>query len=314
MKRGFECIAIACRFYFMREHWKQCWSRFLLKAIWILGVIWLLIEFTHFFFGESSLFPRQPIVFWLSLCVSLVASLLFTVPLLSTEKRIQNRDVVIKLVLGSVFNQDGDIIVATNTTFDTTEEGDFISPKSIQGHLGHREYDDLSHLNHEIDEQLANQTPRETLDRTRSKAKRYDIGSVIKLTHRSGFKSYWVALADVNENGKPQGTFANLQLSLESLWRYVSEKGHMTRLIMPIIGSGNTGINESRLAILKEIIFSFVAFAAERKITEELVICIHPSDVSHDKLSMHELAKYLEYQCVYRYETRRAAGTSSEIG
>lgn len=314
MKRFLECLQIVVKFYFMRMHWKECWSRFLFKFFWLIGLFWLVIEFTHFFLGDSSPFPREPIVFWCSLGGALLASLISTVPALSAESRIANRDIVIKLVLGSVFNQDGDVVLATNTTFDTTLEKEFISPNSIQGQIAESEYDEVSHLDHEIEKELEQYTTKETLKRTMSKCDRYDVGTVIKLTHRAGFKSYWVALADVNESGKPHGTFTDLQLSLENVWQYIGEKGHMTRLVMPILGSGKTGIKEPRLTILKEILFSFVAYAAERKITEELVLCIHPKDVSHDKLSMKELTKYLDYQCRYRYETRQASSGSMETG
>ncbi|CAB5498247.1 hypothetical protein THERMOT_839, partial [Bathymodiolus thermophilus thioautotrophic gill symbiont] len=116
----------------------------------------------------------------------------------------------------------------------------------------------------------------------------------------------------VNEYGKPNGKFENLQVCLESLWCYIGEKGHMNRLIMPVLGSGKTGINTSRIKILKEIIFSFVAMTREQKITEELVICIHPSDISNNNLDIYELIDYLRCQCKYEYKFINST-TSKEI-
>ncbi len=233
MRRFLECVLIVGKFYFSRSHWKASWSKFLLKFVWLVGLFWLGVELTHFFFGASSPFSREPVVFWSALGVSLIASFFSTIPLLTVKSQIDNRDIAIKLVLGSVFNQSGDIALATNTTFDTTLQGDFISKNSIQGQLAKREYKELVHLDHEIEQQLAQYTPKETLSRTKSKNNRYDVGTVIKLTHGPRFKSYWVALADVNESGKPHGTFEDLQHSLETLWEYVAEKGHMTRLVIP---------------------------------------------------------------------------------
>lgn len=314
MRRVLECIRIVGRFYFSRAHWKANWVRFLLRFVWLIGLFWLAIEFTHFFFGDDSPIPRSTAMFWICVIASLATSFLSTLPLLSAESRIDNRDIAIRLVLGSVFNQDGDIALATNTTFDTTMEGDFISPGSIQGQLAKKEYDDVSHLDADLAAQLSRETPITTLKRDKSKQERYSIGTVIKLSHRSGFKSYWVALADVNESGKPHGTFPDLQMCLENLWQFVADKGHMTRLVIPLLGSGKTGIKEPRLTILKEILFSFVAYAKERKITEELVICIHPKDVSRGKLEMTELTKYLDYLCHYRYEAGNVNSTSEGTG
>lgn len=162
-------------------------------------------------------------------------------------------------------------------------------------------------------EKVQGVTPIQKHNRQCSKNNQYEIGTIIKLTHRSGFKTYWMAMADVNEHGKPDGKIENLQICLESLWRYIGEKGHMSRLIMPVSGSGRTGINENRITILKEIIFSFVAMTKERKITEELVICIHPSDIRNDKLNIYELMDYLKCQCKYRYEFSNSTTTSKEI-
>ena len=79
------------------------------------------------------------------------------------------------------------------------------------------------------------------------------------------------------------------------------------------LGSGRTGINESRSVIIKEIIFSFVAFANEQKITEELIICIHYSDITKSELDIYELETYLEYQCRYRYQELSNKSSSKAI-
>ena len=73
------------------------------------------------------------------------------------------------------------------------------------------------------------------------------------------------------------------------------------------------GINESKSVIIKEIIFSFVAFANEQKITEELIICIYHSDITKSELDIYELETYLEYQCRYRYQELSNKSSSKAI-
>lgn len=240
-------------------------------------------------------------------------SIVTTTPILSFSEHIKNKNILITVVIGNLFNQKGDFVIPTNTTFDTTHENDFISHTSIQGQLYKIEYDKISHLDQEIDNQLQNNTVFKTHNRLSSKNNQYKIGTVIKLNHRSDHKSYWVGIADVNEHGKPDGKFENLQIALESLWHFISEKGHMTRLVMPVIGSGKTGINETHFKLLQEIIFSFVAFSKEKKITEELVICINPQDVFKNKIDMLDLKKYLNFQCRFRYDTDSRLSTSKEL-
>ena len=260
-----------------------------------------------------GLIHQLPGAFWFVFAVSLVVAIFSTIPPINFLETIQGKDISIRIVVGNIFNQRGDVVVPSNSTFDTIRKDEFISPNSIQGQLAEREYDKVEYLDQEIEKQLQNITPTKTLNRSDSKNKQYEIGTIIKLSHRSEFKSYWMALANVNEHGKPDGKFENLQICLESLWRYIVEKGHMTRLIMPVLGSGKTGINENRFTILKEIIFSFVALSKELKITEELMICIHPSDITNERINMYELRKYLNFQCQYRYESTNNRTTSREL-
>ncbi len=312
MRRFFELIVIILRFYLLPRHWKESWIKIINKALWILGAIWLLISLVEFFYGQASPIPHTSSFFWFVFLATTVVSIISTLPPLSVVERVQGKDISIRLIIGNIFNQGGDVVISSNSTFDTTFENDFISPNSIQGQLYKREYDKFEHIDREIEEKLEAVTPVQKHNRKSSKNEQYEIGTIIKLTHRSGFKTYWMALADVNEHGKPDGKFENLQICLESLWRYIGEKGHMDRLIMPVLGSGRTGINVNRITILKEIIFSFVAMTKERKITEELVICIHPSDISNDNLDIYELIDYLKCQCKYRYEFINGT-TSKEI-
>lgn len=313
MKRILECIPIIIKFYFNPRHWQESWSKVINKNLWLLGVIWLLISLVHFFFKQSSPISQTPNVFWIVFIFSFIVAVLSTIPPLNLVDHVKGKDITIRIIVGDIFNQNGDKIINTNSTFDTTLKNDFISTKSIQGQLAKREYDQIEHLDQEIDKQLSEIVPIREHSRSASKNNQYEIGTIIKLKHRSKFKSYWIAMADVNEYGKPNGEFENLQICLESLWRFIGEKGHMNRLVVPILGSGRTGINESRFTILKEMIFSFVAYSKEQKITEELVICIFPSDLKDGKLDIYEIKKYLNYQCQYRYEQHNGIITSKEI-
>lgn len=313
MTRALEVICIIFRFYFMPRYWKESWLIITNKTLTILGAFWLIISLVEFFYTQNSPIPKEPSLFWFLFVLSVIAAIATTLPPLSVIEKIEGKDISIKLVIGDVFKQNGDLVVPSNSTFDTTLKDDFISPNSIQGQLLEREYDKIEHLDQEISGQLQNITPLATLKRDKSKNEQYAIGTTIKLSHRSGAKTYWIALADVNEHGKPDGKFVNLQVCLESLWQFIAKKGHMVALVMPVLGSGKTGINENRFTILKEIIFSFVAMTNERKITEELVLCIHPADISSEKLDMYELKQYLKYFCKYRYESSTSRSSSQAM-
>lgn len=303
-------MCIKGRFLLSGDYWQRSIQKIINSFLVILGIIWLGIEIVNYFFKDMV--PVRAQLFWFILAVSLVVSLLFNLQKLKFDYSIKNKDIKIKLVIGDIFKQNGDIILATNTTFDTTLMNGFISNNSIQGQLATNYYLKIEHLDQELEECLERCKVSEILNRSASKNNRYPIGTTVKLIH-SNFKSYWVALSDVNENGKPASDFQNLQIALESLWEFMLDNGHMERLVIPIFGSGKSAINESREKILKEIIYSFVTFSNEKKITEELVVCIYPKDFIDKNINLMEINKFLEYNCHYRYDNVNSKITSLGI-
>lgn len=256
-----------------------------------------------------------PLSFSLLLLIGFVLSLLINFPKLIHIVTIADTDIKVELLVANYLNLEGDKVLSTNSTFDTTHSDNFISPKSVQGQFYKKYYKSISHLDNDLTNSLANETPIMTLNRTKSKNQQYSIGTVAKLTHIKNapfwkvwsddieFRSYWLAMADVNEFGKPTSNFENLQVSLGELWQFVATKGHLENLIIPILGSGRTGINEKRERILQEIIFSFVAFASEnktRKLTEKLTIAIHPSDLLKHDINFYELCGFIEFTCKFK--------------
>lgn len=152
------------------------------------------------------------------------------------------------------------------------------------------------------------------LDRKNSKSKQYPLGTVSGVTYMRRHY-YFVAIADINEHGKTvNAKFENIQIALEGLWNHLENKGHIENLAMPILGTGKAGIRgASRNRVIKEIIFSFVASANERKIAENLLICVHPGDLEHKDLDLEDLEQYLNYMCKYRYVSTNKGQEGTEI-
>lgn len=285
------------RFYFSSHYWKTHWKPISLTFFGLLGATWTAIELTNYFSGKDNFVPRNIETFGLISIIAAFLSLIANSQKLTFHYKIQSKDINITLVIGDLFEQKADIVLSTNTTFDTTTENRFISKDSVQGQL-YRYYNKLEHLDSDLDRALTGIEPKEILNRTKTKSKRYEFGTIAKLDHNN-FMSYWIAMADVSEVGKPTSSFEIFQICLEKLWTYILTSGHMDRLAMPILGSGKTGINENRTKLLKEIIFSFVAFSREKKITEELIICVHPSDFFSHGIDIDHINKFLEYSCLF---------------
>lgn len=300
-------LRIKTKFLLTTEYWKRYAPKMGKCFFSLLGVAWTVIEMIDRFFGYKDL-----IGFWWLIGGSAVISFLLNTQKLKFDYLIRNRDIKIKVVIGDIFKQNGDVVITTNTTFDTAMDNGFISKKSLQGKFVEKYYSKIDHLDRDLDEGLENIVPKEILDRKNSKNERYEVGTTVKITHEN-FKSYWLALADVNDRGKPSCSFSGLQVALEGLWNFMLHNGHMDKLVIPIIGSGRSSINESRERILREIIYSFVSFSNEKKITEELVICIYPQDFIDKNIDLQEINNFLEYTCRYRYYNPQNTITSTGI-
>jgi hypothetical protein len=108
----------------------------------------------------------------------------------------------IKIVVGDVLAQEGNVVLGSNDTFDTSLSDDIISPKSVQGQLLQRVFaGDIDSLDDQISTSLAEATPVADPDKTFGKTDRYPIGTVAiaaKGNARSSL-TIWIAENDASE-------------------------------------------------------------------------------------------------------------------
>lgn len=211
----------------------------------------------------------------------------------------ESPDIKITLKVCDVLSNTGAVIIPTNTTFDTTMEDDFISPASVQGQYQLRYYkDNLGGLNSVISDSLRDIKYVELSDGRKNKTYRYPIGTVARISDGKK-RAYFLAEADINANGKPVNPDASdISTALVSLWERLSEIGNQEPYSVPLLGTGKAGVkNLSRNEIIRETVLSFLATTASYKITEHLIICVHPSDF--EKINWDEVCGYISYHCKY---------------
>lgn len=285
--------------------------KFTIKRYWqivetvlaLLGIILTLGECVQWMFNSNIIYTWMHDYVVLILLACIVISFWKNKVQLSYEYFLKGTDVKINLKVADVLTVKAAIVIPTNTTFDTKMEDEFISISSVQGQFQKKYFhNNLGTLDSLIEKGLEGYS-YEKIDRLHSKDKKYPLGTVSKVTY-DGKHYYFVAIADINEYGKTVNTkFENVQIALEGLWSQLESRGHIENLAIPLLGTGRAGIKDaSRRKVIQEIIFSFVASAKERKITENLQICIHPLDLEYKDLELEKLNEYLHYMCEYRYE------------
>ena len=216
---------------------------------------------------------------------------------------IAGTDIRVSCKVCDIFTQTGDIVIATNTTFDTSTENDFISSNSLQGqfqkkYFGKKNFS-VSKLDEEIVNALKNEKPTAILtDGRNTKVARYSVGTVAKLPSMKRFpgirfRPYLLALATSTPSGSACTTVDDFAEAIQKLWCFLWANGYKTKLCVPLLGTGRSGLNCSRMVIAKEIIFSFVAYSRSSRIIDELQICISPHDYTAFDMNLNELQDYL---------------------
>ena len=102
----------------------------------ILGALWLILEISSYFIPKICSQYIVSLGVWflaILILVALVISVFINRPINSINEKLNNRDITITIVIGDFFEQKGDYIVGTNTTFDTNlTEGIIFKNDSIE--------------------------------------------------------------------------------------------------------------------------------------------------------------------------------------
>lgn len=289
------------KYSFLSINW---WLGFGKHSLASFGAIWLGTEIISFFDEDAGSFLSKQ-GWWFS-AIGLLIAYFLSRPKRAFHYQLKNRDVTVEIHIADAFEVSGDLVVPTNTTFDTDLDGRIPKARSIQGEFTRRYYDsEVSHLDLDIAEALAKEDYRyeEPPEKTRGKTRRYPIGTVIQL-EQSKRLFYLVANTHINNAGVASTTTEDLRASLAELWYYISEKGSKGDIVIPLLGTGKARLAEKREDIFLEIIRSFIASCSSGTYCDKLIVAIYPPDVTKHRIDLNYLRDFLEYSCKYaRFET-----------
>jgi hypothetical protein len=260
------------------------------------GIIWLLIE-TAEYFKLSDAGAIKP--YGLNFLIFAILLVIWTRrPLIKICYKLPGRDVKIEIRVADIFKVPGEIVISTNTTFDTDTSSGLISSNSLQGKFTKEFYDgNFQHLNEDLDRALATTASQPVTGP--GKLKKYEIGSVAKITTK-GRTFYLLAMADMNQHGNAQSSKLLIKQALKGLWDFIMQKGELGDVAIPLLGTGRGRVNATREETIKMIVTSFAQALQQRRFANKLTIVISPSDYREHELNLFELNDYL--RAVHRYE------------
>lgn len=260
------------------------------RAFAILGILWMLIELLDFFgMYTRDQYSRYAII------LVLVAALFITIisrrPVSRITYAIPKKDYSYEILIGDLMaSPAANIVISTNSTFDTNISSGLISPDSVQGIFTNKFFNGNTE---ELDKQInASLKGTKSTDYPEGKGnkKRYPIGTVARVdAHGKAF--YLLAMSELNEAGNAKTDVRMLDAALDRLWCYIGEKGELGDTATAIIGTGRGRIKLSRKKVIERIAQSFADASQDKVFSNKLTIIVHPSDA--DKVNLFEVRDYL---------------------
>ena len=290
------------------------------KVFAMLGGYYTLCEAEQAVLDNSFLIEAFRNYFLIFLIIFIFAAALLHKKSLTHSEYLGTKDVRISLRIANILSQKNEaVVIPTNTTFDTSMDNDFISAKSIQGQFQRKYYGaDLSALNAALKRYLEEYYPnryKELKDRRKTNSRRYDIGTVAKVTLKDQH-FYFLAVADVSKNGKPENvTMQNITKALVNFWDFLVKEGHTEPIMIPVIGTGRAGLKDGTFEnVVHETIFSFAAKSQDEFVAKNMTICIYPSSLRQANVTWEKLCNYMDWQCTFFNDNQKVVNSANTVG
>lgn len=263
----------------------------LTKILGVVGAIWLAMEVLDFLSILTRDQYGKPAVF-VVVGVAIVIVVATRRPVLRITYRVPGRDYSFEVKIGDIFNEPGDVVISSNTTFDTDISSGLIAADSLQGQLALTIFQGNTA---EIDRQLnaaLQELPSEVRENAPGKKAEYAIGTVAKVAV-PGKNYYFLAMSRLNEHGTAKSTSRNIEDALDGLWAFVTAQGELRTLVLPLIGTGRGRVPVPRKKMVERIAQSFADASKETVFSNRLVIVVRPEDAENFGLNLFEVRDYL---------------------
>lgn len=263
----------------------------LTKFFSILGVLYLLINIADTFkIYEKGKYSNYGIFFLIAIATLFV---IFTRrPVSRVIYKVPKKDYSFEVKIGDLFKENGQIIISSNSTFDTDMSSGLISTGSLQGQFATNFFNgQTKEIDRQIEESLAREKFVE-VDNKPGKKKQYPLGTVVCIsTHGKNF--YLVAMSHINSEGTAYSNVRMLDEALEGLWFNMARKGEFGDMIMPLIGTGRGRVAMPRKKIIERVAQSFADASQEQVFSNKLSIIVYPEDASKFSLNLFQVRDYL---------------------
>lgn len=261
------------------------------RVLAITGALYLMLEMLDFF----RMYTRDEYSaygFFVVLGVAVIMAVVSRRPVSRIKYKIPKKDFEFEVLIGDLLDTPANnIVISTNTTFDTDISSGLISPESIQGKFTNKFFSgNTQELDRQIDASLAG-VQYEKITIGKGKKKLYPVGTVAKV-QAHGKTFYLTAMANMNETGTANSNAKMLDEALENLWDYIATNGELADTAIALIGTGRGRVRLSRKKIAERIAQSFADASADRVFSNKLTIAVFPPDADRFGVNLFEIRDY----------------------
>jgi hypothetical protein len=224
--------------------------------------------------------------------ISLLYVLTTRRPVTKVSYKVPRKDITFQVVIGDLFKIPGEVVVSSNSTFDTDMSNGLIAPNSLQGQLALQFFaGQTADIDRQIAESLDGIHYRENPDRP-GKHKEYPIGTIARVS-ANGRNFYLLAMSHLNKNGTAYSDTTILDDALEHLWANMASRAEFGDIVIPAIGSGRGRVSLPRKKIVEKIAQSFADASLDHVFSNKLIIVIRPEDADKFSVNLFEIRDYL---------------------
>ena len=256
-----------------------------------IGVLFLFMEVLDFFgIYTKDRYSRYAIIPMLLFAVAYVV--VTRRPVTRVSYKLPNKDYLVEVRIGDVFDGEDDVVVSTNTTFDTNMAEGLIATGSLQGQVATRFFQsNTGEIDQQLETELAN-IPAKERDNAPGKKREYPIGTVARVrTHGRTF--YFLAMSRLSENGTASSSMREIEDALEALWKFVTSHGELRPLSVPLMGTGRGRTGFPRKKMVERIAQWFADGSKDKIFSNRLSIVVRPEDAASFGVNLYEIRDYL---------------------
>ncbi|MBL1420002.1 MAG: hypothetical protein COC24_005770 [Alphaproteobacteria bacterium] len=274
------------------KRWWHNRKSIIIHVIEGVALFWLFVEIASYSTsGEVDSFLKKIWVFSLAFVIILIISFVLNKPKNSFAYKLRAKDSFIEIKVGDAFKNRGALVIPFNDHLDVSLGGNVKKSKSLQSQLIRKYYSGREeHLESDIFSKI---------DKSQAPVA---IGTTIEIAQNN--KTFYLLVNSRKKtNNRVESNEGEFMLSIAKLWRYISsESGRNSNITIPLLSTDHGRINTNRVAVIKEIIDSYIYVSKHKNVSDRLIISIHPSDLEKGDIDLDDLDEFLKFSCKHYKE------------